>query len=165
MRKILDMPRRAEGGEPSGVSRLVLRARDVRSLPFAGQADVFNKKHRCNLLFQIDLQCRWRLDSAEVRAEIKGIHEAHRRQEPVKCRLLSRCCRQGLRATDTSPAGVKAFEAEADRAMAWMQQAVSTGYKKVAMLKKDEDLDALRDRADFRKLLADLETAVKRDEK
>jgi tetratricopeptide (TPR) repeat protein len=62
-----------------------------------------------------------------------------------------------LRATDPSSDTAKEADAEADRAMAWLRQAVAAGYKNVAHLKKDTDLDALRDRADFRALLAKLE--------
>jgi tetratricopeptide (TPR) repeat protein len=47
--------------------------------------------------------------------------------------------------------------AEADRATAFLTQAVAAGYKDVAHMKQDKDLDPLRDRADFQKLLADLE--------
>jgi serine/threonine protein kinase len=68
-----------------------------------------------------------------------------------------------IRATDSSPAGAQAFEDEAKRAMAWLQQAVAAGYKKVEMLKKDSDLDAIRDRADFQKLIADLQTALDKE--
>jgi hypothetical protein len=67
-----------------------------------------------------------------------------------------------IRATDSSPAGAQAFEAEANRAMAWLRQAIAAGYKKVAMLKQDSDLDALRDRADFRKVIADLEAQAEK---
>jgi serine/threonine protein kinase len=59
-----------------------------------------------------------------------------------------------LRATDQSPAGAKQSAAEADRAMDWLRQAVSAGYDNGALLKKDHDLDVLRERDDFRKLLA-----------
>jgi serine/threonine-protein kinase len=45
----------------------------------------------------------------------------------------------------------------ADRAMAALRQAVSRGYKDVAHMKKDGDLDPLRPREDFRELLAELE--------
>ena len=45
----------------------------------------------------------------------------------------------------------------ADRAMALLQQAVKAGWKDAAHLKTDTDLDPLRDRADFMKLVADLE--------
>ena len=33
--------------------------------------------------------------------------------------------------------------------MAWLRQAIAAGYNNVALMKKDSDLDALRDRADF----------------
>jgi hypothetical protein len=47
--------------------------------------------------------------------------------------------------------------AEADRAMEWLKKAVATGYNDFANIKKDSDLDFLRGREDFKKLLADLE--------
>jgi serine/threonine protein kinase len=50
---------------------------------------------------------------------------------------------------------------ETDRAMAWLKQAVAAGYKDAAHMKKDKDLDVLRDREDFKKLLAELEAAAK----
>jgi tetratricopeptide (TPR) repeat protein len=46
---------------------------------------------------------------------------------------------------------------EADRAMAWLQKAVAAGYKNVERMKKDKDLDALRQREDFQKLVRNLE--------
>jgi hypothetical protein len=45
---------------------------------------------------------------------------------------------------------------EADRAMIWLKQAVTKGYKDVAQIANDTALDALRTRADFRKMLAGL---------
>jgi hypothetical protein len=44
----------------------------------------------------------------------------------------------------------------ADRAMAALRQALAKGYKDCAQLKKDKDLDALRGRDDFQRLLAEL---------
>jgi tetratricopeptide (TPR) repeat protein len=44
-----------------------------------------------------------------------------------------------------------------DRAMELLQKAVQAGYQGAAQLQKDTDLDPLRDRADFKALLADLE--------
>jgi hypothetical protein len=61
-----------------------------------------------------------------------------------------------LRAADPSPTGVKQADAEAEQAMAWLKKAVVAGYKDAAHMEKDEDLDALRDREDFKKLLAEL---------
>ena len=46
---------------------------------------------------------------------------------------------------------------DADRAMQWLHKAVQAGYKDAAHMKKDTDLDPLRDREDFKKLLAELE--------
>jgi tetratricopeptide (TPR) repeat protein len=64
-----------------------------------------------------------------------------------------------LRANDKSEKAAKEAAAEADRAMAWLKQAVAAGHKDAAPMKQDKDLDALRDRPDFKKLLADLEAA------
>jgi serine/threonine protein kinase/tetratricopeptide (TPR) repeat protein len=59
------------------------------------------------------------------------------------------------RATDNSPAGRERAAADADRAMARLKEAVAAGYEDVAHVKQDQDLNALRGRADFVKLLAD----------
>jgi hypothetical protein len=48
--------------------------------------------------------------------------------------------------------------AEAERAMTWLRQAVAAGYTDLAHLKTDRDLDALRNRTDFKALLAELGT-------
>jgi eukaryotic-like serine/threonine-protein kinase len=50
-----------------------------------------------------------------------------------------------------------AREQHAARAIELLRQAVAKGYKNVAHMKKDSDLDALRGRADFQQLLAELE--------
>jgi hypothetical protein len=49
----------------------------------------------------------------------------------------------------------------ADRALEALRQAVTRDYKDAANLKKDPDLDPLRGRDDFQKLLAELEAAVR----
>jgi hypothetical protein len=41
--------------------------------------------------------------------------------------------------------------------MKMLHNAVARGWKNVALAKRDTDLDPLRDRADFRMLLAELE--------
>jgi hypothetical protein len=46
---------------------------------------------------------------------------------------------------------------EADRAMARLNKAVATGYNDVAEIKTGKDFDTLRDRTDFKKLLAKLD--------
>jgi serine/threonine protein kinase/tetratricopeptide (TPR) repeat protein len=44
---------------------------------------------------------------------------------------------------------------ETDRAMAWLTQAIAAGHKDVALIQQDQDLNALRDRDDFKKLVAE----------
>jgi serine/threonine protein kinase/tetratricopeptide (TPR) repeat protein len=46
-------------------------------------------------------------------------------------------------------------QAYADRAMEMLTKALTAGYKDMAHLKQDEDLDSLRNRDDFKKLLAE----------
>jgi hypothetical protein len=58
-----------------------------------------------------------------------------------------------LSAADPSPAGAKPAEADADRAIAWLERAVAAGYGDAASMAVDHDLDALRHRADFKALL------------
>jgi hypothetical protein len=69
------------------------------------------------------------------------------------------------RAGDKSETAAKDAAAEADRAMAWLKQAVAAGFRDVNLMKTDKDLDALRERKDFQKLLADLEADQGQDKK
>jgi hypothetical protein len=58
-----------------------------------------------------------------------------------------------------TPEAVKKANEEADIAMSWLAKAVAAGYSRpqqLALTTRDHDLDALRDRADFRGLLAEL---------
>jgi serine/threonine protein kinase/tetratricopeptide (TPR) repeat protein len=66
-----------------------------------------------------------------------------------------------IRATDKSEGAVKHAAVEADRAMAWLKQAAAAGFKSPAHMKSNQDLDALRDREDFKKLLEELEAKSK----
>jgi hypothetical protein len=45
---------------------------------------------------------------------------------------------------------------EADRAMEYLRQAVTAGYRNVVHMEKDTDLDALRGRDDFKQMLTGL---------
>jgi serine/threonine protein kinase len=56
-------------------------------------------------------------------------------------------------------------EKYAARALELLRKAVAKRYKYAAYMKKDADLDALRQRGDFQKLLADLEAATKPKDK
>ena len=62
-----------------------------------------------------------------------------------------------LRADAKSEGAGKQASAEADRAMDWLRKAVAAGWTDADRLAKDKELDALRGRLDFKKLLAELE--------
>ncbi|HVC95979.1 MAG TPA: tetratricopeptide repeat protein [Pirellulales bacterium] len=66
-----------------------------------------------------------------------------------------------IRAGDESEDAAKDAAAEADRAMDWLKQAVAAGFKDAAHIKQDTDLDALREREDFKTLIAELELIPK----
>jgi tetratricopeptide (TPR) repeat protein len=68
-----------------------------------------------------------------------------------------------LRATAKGPDAAKQANAEAERAMAWLRKALAAGYDNVGRIKKDRHLRALRNRKDFKKLLADLQSAQEKD--
>jgi serine/threonine protein kinase/tetratricopeptide (TPR) repeat protein len=54
---------------------------------------------------------------------------------------------------------------QADLAMESLNRAVAAGFKDVALIKQDTDLDALRGRDDFKKLVAQLEAKVTKEKK
>jgi serine/threonine protein kinase len=58
-------------------------------------------------------------------------------------------------------AGASDSEKLAEEALALLKQAVAKGFENAAHMKQDKDLDALRARVDFQKLLAKLEAAKK----
>jgi len=59
--------------------------------------------------------------------------------------------------TSSSPDATKQSNAEADLAVNWLKDAVARGYNNIKHMKKDADLAVLRNRDDFKKLIADLE--------
>jgi hypothetical protein len=67
-----------------------------------------------------------------------------------------------LRAADKSASAAHQADADADGAMTWLKQAVAAGYKDATQMKKDNDLDSLRARKDFKKLIAELDRLSKR---
>ncbi len=72
--------------------------------------------------------------------------------------LYNAACVYALAAARGAPsAGPRAPESYAARAVEFLRQAVAKGYKDVGHMKADDDLAALRDRDDFRALLAELE--------
>ena len=61
-----------------------------------------------------------------------------------------------VRSTDRTPAGAKQADADADRAMDWLRKSVTAGYRDLADMDRDPDLNSLRGRKEFQELLASL---------
>jgi tetratricopeptide (TPR) repeat protein len=96
-------------------------------------------------------------DAAECRKsaelwEKQGRTDAASLYQAAVCRAVTAAV---LRATDQSPAAARQADAEADRALEWLWKASAAGYRDVAKLQQDKEWDLLRDRPDFRKLLAE----------
>ena len=70
-------------------------------------------------------------------------------------------CAEAARQAKSPVAGAPGSENLAEEALALLKQAVAKGLKNAAHMKRDKDLDALRARVDFQKLLAKLEAAKK----
>jgi tetratricopeptide (TPR) repeat protein len=107
-----------------------------------------------------------RLRHFQKRTDAAGCRQTAERWENLQrtdaASLYNAACLRAVaaavfRAADRSPEGGKQADSEADRAMAWLQQAVAAGYNNAAQVLRDRDLDALRDRADFPKLVTMLE--------
>ena len=47
-------------------------------------------------------------------------------------------------------------QAEADRAMSWLREAIANAFRNISLMRNDFDLDALRSRPDFQLLMMDL---------
>jgi hypothetical protein len=62
----------------------------------------------------------------------------------------------GLAAVPGSGISVAEGQAETERAMQWLHRAVAAGYRNVALMQTDPDLDPLRSRPDFQLLMMDL---------
>jgi hypothetical protein len=78
--------------------------------------------------------------------------------EPIDYYNLA-CGHATLAGIGTMPgSGMSAVEgqAEAERAMHWLHRAVARGYRNVALMRRDPDLDPLRSRDDFQALMMDL---------
>jgi hypothetical protein len=103
---------------------------------------------------------------AEATADVLRVAEAWERMARTDPQwlYLAACHRAiaagALRSADRSPGGAEKARAQADQAMAWLKRAVAAGFRdgpnQVSTMALDYDLDALRDRDDFKKLLAEM---------
>jgi tetratricopeptide (TPR) repeat protein len=107
----------------------------------------------------IRLQCCQRLgDVVGCRATTELLEK--RNPTDVASMYNAACCRAlsaSLQAKAKDPDAARLAKQDADKAMAWLTKAVAAGFKNATHMRNDTDLDVLRERADFKKLLADLE--------
>jgi hypothetical protein len=111
------------------------------------------------------VSCLVQLDrGAEAVADILRVAEtyegmAHTEPDWMYFAACHRAIAAGaLRSADRSPGGAEKARAQADRAMAWLERALAAGFKDTAVIPTDYDLDALRNRDDFKKLLAQMKS-------
>lgn len=152
----------------TGQSRVELaeRIRSPAALPILNEClqRAVGKRIRSNFPEVADLRLRL-FEKANDAAGCRATAEMWEKQGRTDLDSLYKaaCCRAvtaALLRKPTTP-GADATQIgneQSDRAMDWLRQAVAAGYKDVATLKKDKDLDVLRERADFKKLLADVLT-------
>jgi serine/threonine protein kinase len=98
-------------------------------------------------------------EAAAAARESMAILEGLSILEPIDCYNLA-CGHATLAGIAIKPgSGMTAAEgqAEAERAMQWLHRAVARGYRNVALMQRDHDLDPLRPRPDFQLLMMDLE--------
>jgi serine/threonine protein kinase/tetratricopeptide (TPR) repeat protein len=112
----------------------------------------------------LDLRVRYLLKEQKLPAAVESAAKMKERASDQVAQLYDAACAYALCAAaakqaKTPVAAAYGFEKLAQEAMALLEQAVARGYKNAAHMKQDRDLDALRERADFQKLLAKLETA------
>jgi serine/threonine-protein kinase len=96
------------------------------------------------------------LQATAAAEEILQRSNADARTCYAAARVYALAVAQAMKEAPKNPNSVLA-EKYAARAVALLRQAVQKGYKNIAELKKDADLDCLRQRPDFQQLLAELE--------
>jgi hypothetical protein len=109
----------------------------------------------------------WRLRAFAKQKDASGCRQTAEQWEKLNrtdaAGLYDAACNRAvtagvLRAGDRTPDARRQSDAEADTAMSWLAKAIGAGYntpRRLAHMTRDSDLDALRDRADFRRLLAE----------
>jgi tetratricopeptide (TPR) repeat protein len=100
-----------------------------------------------------------RVRAGQIEEALKGTKELAKTSDPLT--LYNAACVFALAAGRPAEAGASLSRDECGkRAVSLLQQAIAQGFKDAGHMKKDDDLKALRGRADFQKLLAALEAAA-----
>jgi hypothetical protein len=113
-------------------------------------------------LVELLLQSREHAEAARNTLEFSRLVPSNAQDTCDLAKLLSRCVRvveqDGKLATKRRQELARRY---GDLAMELLRQAVQNGYKDVEAVKKNPDLDPLRPRDDFKRLVADLEKVGK----
>jgi hypothetical protein len=132
----------------------------VRDLDFA------LRQPAAEVLGLLDLRVRYLLKEQRLAAAVESAVKIKERAGVKPDQLYDAACAYALCAgaakqAKGAVAGAPGFEKLSQEAMVLLKQAVAKGYKDAGHMKQDKDLDALRERADFQKLLAELATPKK----
>jgi tetratricopeptide (TPR) repeat protein len=107
----------------------------------------------------LDLRVRYLLNKQKLPAAVESAVKIKELAGGRPDGTYKAACAYALCAAVTTPvAGAPSSDQLADEAMALLKQAVANGYKEAAHMKQDKDLDLLRERDDFKKLLAHLDS-------
>lgn len=98
-----------------------------------------------------------------VAAEYESLNLAEAAFKLYDAACIRALCASAIQEDPTTPAddAARLASEQADLAMAWLHKAVAAGYRDTTHIKQDKDVDALREREDFNKLIADLESQKK----
>jgi serine/threonine protein kinase/tetratricopeptide (TPR) repeat protein len=114
----------------------------------------------------LDLRVRSLLKEQKLAAAVNSAVRMKERTSDKPDQLYDTACAYALCAGEakqakSAVAGAPSFEKLTQEAMALLKQAVANGYKDAARMRQDKDLDALREREDFQKLLTELTSEEK----
>jgi tetratricopeptide (TPR) repeat protein len=114
----------------------------------------------------LDMRVRYLLKEQRLAAAVESAVKIKERAGVKPEQLYDAACAYAIcdgaaKQAKSAGAGTPGFETLTQEAMILLSQAVAKGYTDAAHMKQDKDLDALRERADFQKLLAELATPKK----
>jgi serine/threonine-protein kinase len=149
--------RNAHGGRARALDRL---GRYAEAVPDWEQALALNHEKPRDGWFRLQRAASLARAGQQAQATA-AVDEVLQRGNTNSGTLYDAACVYALAAAQAAkdaPPNTSSLGAEqyARRAMTLLRQAVQKGYKDAAHMKKDSDLDPLRQRADFQKLLQDL---------
>jgi serine/threonine protein kinase len=113
----------------------------------------------------LDLRIRFLLKAQQLAAAAESAAKMKERAGDKPDQLYDAACAYALcaGAAKIPVANAPGSGKLAEEALALLKQAIAKGYKNAAQMKQAKDLDALREREDFKKLLAELETGSRKE--